>query len=146
MADRFSEGWGQGLEPRGAGPALAINDSNAKFNISACPIHEHQASPEEQGQGKGKPSKGQGKGVKSSPGERKNPNLKPSEERAYVQLFDKLKVPGTTLSGCAACSGRNMSDMSPSLIQFLTFAAIAMLVKQVSDLPWAECPNIHKQD
>ena len=82
MAERLPEGWGQGLEQWGTGPALPINDSNAKFNLSACPVHLHQASPGSKGQGKGKPPKGQGKGVKSSSGERKSPNLKPKEERA----------------------------------------------------------------
>ena len=35
------KGWNSGVQR----PALAINDSNAKFNLSACPIHLHQASP-----------------------------------------------------------------------------------------------------
>ena len=92
MADRFPESWGQGLEPRGTGPTLAINDSNAKFNLSACPIHLHQASPGSKGQGKGRPPKGQGRGIKSSPGERKNPNLKPKEERAEATT-EEVKCP-----------------------------------------------------
>ena len=62
MADRFPEGWGQGLEPKGPGPALAVKDSNAKFNLSACSIHEQQASPGEQGTGKGQTSQGAGQG------------------------------------------------------------------------------------
>ena len=53
MADCESEGWGQGLEPWGTGPAHAINDSHAEFNLSVCPIHLHQASPGEQKAGEG---------------------------------------------------------------------------------------------
>ena len=57
MADCFPEGWGQGLEPGSTGPALAADDSsNANFNDSTCPIHEHSASPGEQGTGKGQNS------------------------------------------------------------------------------------------
>ena len=72
-ADRSPEGWGQGLEPRGPRPALAINDSNAKFNFSACPIHEYQASPGEQGTGKRQTSQGAGQGCDFFPREKKEP-------------------------------------------------------------------------
>ena len=67
MADCESEGWGQGLEPWGTGPAHAINDSYAKFNLSTCPVHLHQASPGEQGSGKGQTLQGPGQGCENLP-------------------------------------------------------------------------------
>ena len=67
MADCESEGWGQGLEPWGTGPAHAVNDSYAKFNLSTCPVHLQQASPGEQGSGKGQGLQGTGKGCENLP-------------------------------------------------------------------------------
>ena len=103
------KGGGKGWNNGGTGPALAINNSNAKFNLSACPIHLHQASPGEQGTGKGQTPKGQGKGVKSSPAERKSPNLKPEEERAEPTT-EEVKCPKypntynwTTRVVCRSC-------------------------------------------
>ena len=62
MADCFPEEWGQGLEPWRTGPILAIDDSNAKFNLSTCPVHEHPVSPGEQGTGQGQTSQAAGQG------------------------------------------------------------------------------------
>ena len=67
MADCESEGWGQGLEPWGTGPAHAINDSYAKFYLSTCPVHLQQASPGEQRSGKGQNLQGTGKGCENLP-------------------------------------------------------------------------------
>ena len=61
------KGGGQGLEPWGTGPAHAVDDSYAKFNLSTCPIHLHQASPGEQGSGKGQTLQGPGQGCQSLP-------------------------------------------------------------------------------
>ena len=123
MAVRLPEGWGQGPDQWGSGPALAINDSNAKFHLTACPIHLHQASPGSKGQGKGRPPKGQGKGVKTSPGERKSPNLKPEEERAEPTT-EEVKCPKcpntynwTTRAVCRSCGCKlpqgNVSKANP---------------------------------
>ena len=75
----------------------------------ACPIHLHQASPVKQGTRKGQTSQGQGKEVKSSPGERKSPNLKPEEERAEPTT-EEVKCPKcpntynwTTRVVCRSC-------------------------------------------
>ena len=68
MADcASSEGWGQGLEPWGTGPAHAINDSNAKLDFSIGPVHMHQASPGEQGARKGQTLQGTGQGRQDFP-------------------------------------------------------------------------------
>ena len=65
--------------------------------------------PGSKGQGKGIAPKGQGKGVKSSPGDGKNPNLKPSEERAEPTT-EEAKCPKcpstynwTTRVVCCSC-------------------------------------------
>ena len=84
MAERLPEGWGQGLEQWGTGPAFAINDSNAKFNLSACPIYLHQASPGEQGTGKGQTSQGAGQGRQVFPRgtQESQPKARGGESRA----------------------------------------------------------------
>ena len=83
------EGWGQGLEPRGPGPALAVNDSNAKFNLSTCPIHEHQASPGEQGTGKGQTSQGAGQGCAVFPRGKQEPQPESPRRNEQNQLQKK---------------------------------------------------------
>ena len=110
MADCESEGWGQGLEPWGTGPAHAVNDSDAELDISQLAQSIcTRPPPGSKGQGKGKSSKGQGKGVKSSPGARKSPNLKPEEERAEPTT-EEVKCPKcpntcnwTTRVVCRSC-------------------------------------------
>ena len=66
----------------------AMQNSISQLAQSICT----KPPPGSKGQGKGKPPKGQGKGVKSSPGERKSPNLKPEEERAEPTT-EEVKCP-----------------------------------------------------
>ena len=62
--------------------SIAINDSNAEFNLSACPTICTKPRPRSKGQGKGRPLKRQGKGVKSSP-EESQPQARGGESRTY---------------------------------------------------------------
>ena len=72
------KGWNQGVQDQLLQSMTAMQNSISQL------AHSMNTRPPlgSKGQGKGKPPKGQGKGVKSSPGEHKNPNLKPTEERA----------------------------------------------------------------
>ena len=92
MAVRLPEGWGQGPDQWGTGPALAIDDSNANSISQLAQSICTKPPPGSKGQGKGRPPKGQGKGPKSSPGERKSSNLKPEEERAEPTT-EEVKCP-----------------------------------------------------
>ena len=66
----------------------AMQNSISRLAQSICT----KPPPGSKGQGKGRPPKGQGKGVKSSPGERKSPKLKPEEERAEPTT-EEVKCP-----------------------------------------------------
>ena len=72
------KGWNHGVQDQLMQSMTAMQNSISQLAQSICT----RPPPGSKGQGKGKPSKGQGKGVKSSPGERKSPNLKPEEDRA----------------------------------------------------------------
>ena len=83
----------------------AMQNSISQLAQSICT----KPPPGSKGQGKGKPPKGQGKGVKSSPGERKSPNLEPEEERAEPTT-EEVKCPKcpntynwTTRVVCRSC-------------------------------------------
>ena len=94
MADCESEGWGQGLEPWGTGPAHAVNDSDAELDLSACPIHLHQASPGEQGTGKGQILQGSGQGSQIFPRGKKE--SQPQTRRGKSRADDRSpKCPNT---------------------------------------------------
>ena len=73
MADCFPEAWGQGLEPRGSGPTLAVNDSNAKFDISACPVHCTKPPPGSKGQGRANLPRGRARVSNLPPGNESTP-------------------------------------------------------------------------
>ena len=83
----------------------AMQNSISQLAQSICT----KPPPGSKGQGKGRPPKGQGKGVKTSPGERKIPNLKPEEERAEPTT-EEVKCPKfpntynwTTRAVCRSC-------------------------------------------
>ena len=83
----------------------AMQNSISQLAQSICT----KPPPGSKGQGKGRPPKGQGKGVKTSPGERKSPNLKPEEERAEPTT-EEVKCPRcpntynwTTRAVCRSC-------------------------------------------
>ena len=106
MAVRLPEGWGQGPE-WGSRPALAIDDSNAEFNFSACPIHLHQVSPGEQRTRKGQTSQGAGQRTQVFPRGKKEsqPETRGGESRTdyrgsempevseYLQLDNQSGLP-----------------------------------------------------
>ena len=86
------KGWNNGVQDQLLQSVTAMQNSTSHFAQSICT----RPPPGSKGQGKGKPPKGQGKGVKSSPGERKSPNLKPEEERAEPTTEVKCpKCPNT---------------------------------------------------
>ena len=99
MADCFPEGWGQGLERRDGKPALAINDRNAKFHLTTCPVFAKPILPR-----KGQEPERAGQGNSTSPGARKNPNLRPLSERATAttEEITCLNCPAYNWTTCAA--------------------------------------------
>ena len=82
------KGWNHGVQDQLMQSMTAMQNSISQLAQSICT----RPPPGSKGQGKGKPSKGQGKGAKASPGERKNPNLKPEEERAEPTT-EQVKCP-----------------------------------------------------
>ena len=99
------KGWNHGVQDQLMQSMTAKQSSISQLAQSICT----RPPPGSKGQGKGKPSKGQGKGVKSSPGERKSPNLKPEEERAEPTT-EEVKCPKcpnthnwTTRAACRSC-------------------------------------------
>ena len=98
----------------------AMQNSISQLAQSICT----RPPPGSKAQGKGKSSKGQGKGAKSSPGERKSPNLKPEEERAEPTT-EEVKCPKcpntynwTTRVVCRSCGCKllqgNVTKTRPS--------------------------------
>ena len=113
------KGWNHGVQDQLMQSMTAMQNSISQLAQSICT----RPPPGSKGQGKGKPSKGQGKGVKTSPGERKAPNLKPTEERAEPTT-EEVKCPKcpntynwTTRVVCRSCSCKlpqgNASKPSP---------------------------------
>ena len=99
------KGWNHGVQDQLMQSMTAMQNSISQLAQSICT----RPPPGSKGQGKGKPSKGQGKGVKTSPGERKAPNLKPTEERAEPTT-EEVKCPKcpntynwTTRVVCRSC-------------------------------------------
>ena len=82
------KGWNQGVQDQLLQSMTAMQNS-----ISQLAQSMNTRPPlGSKGQGKGKPPKGQGKGPAFSPGKRKNPNLKPTEERAEPTT-EEVKCP-----------------------------------------------------
>ena len=113
------KGWNHGVQDQLMQSMTAMQNSISQLAQSICT----RPPPGSKGQGKGKPSKGQGKGVKTSPGERKAPNLKPTEERAEPTT-EEVKCPKcpntynwTTRVVCRSCGCKlpqgNASKISP---------------------------------
>ena len=113
------KGWNHGVQDQLMQSMTAMQNSISQLAQSICT----RPPPGSKGQGKGKPSKGQGKGVKTSPGERKAPNLKPTEERAEPTT-EEVKCPKcpntynwTTRVVCRSCGCKlpqgNASKTSP---------------------------------
>ena len=99
------KGWNHGVQDQLMQSMTAMQNSISQLAQSICT----RPPPGSKGQGKGKPSKGQGKGAKTSPGERKAPNLKPTEERAEPTT-EEVKCPKcpntynwTTRVVCRSC-------------------------------------------
>ena len=114
------KGWNHGVQDQLMQSMTAMQNSISQLAQSICT----RPPPGSKGQGKGKSSKGQGKGVKSSPGERKRPNLKPEEERAEPTT-EEVKCPKcpntynwTTRVVCRSCGCKlpqgNVSKAPPS--------------------------------
>ena len=113
------KGWNHGVQDQLMQSMTAMQNSISQLAQSIC----NRPPPGSKGQGKGKTSKGQGKGVKTSPGERKAPNLKPTEERAEPTT-EEVKCPKcpntynwTTRVVCRSCGCKlpqgNASKTSP---------------------------------
>ena len=113
------KGWNHGVQDQLMQSMTAMQNSISQLAQSICT----RPPPGSKGQGKGKPSKGQGKGAKTSPGERKAPNLKPTEERAEPTT-EEVKCPKcpntynwTTRVVCRSCGCKlpqgNASKTSP---------------------------------
>ena len=93
MADHFPEGWGQGLEPGDGEPALAMNDSNAKFNLTTCPVHANPASPGEKGaKARARLPKGNATATHLPQGKKRTPTSNPSPKEQR-QPQTKSSVP-----------------------------------------------------
>ena len=97
--------WNQGVQDQLLQAMTAMQNSISQLAHS---LHS-RLPPGSKGQGKGRPPKGQGKGIKASPGERKNPNLKPKEDRAEATT-EEVKCPKcpntynwTTRVVCRSC-------------------------------------------
>ena len=114
------KGWNHGVQDQLMQSMTAMQNSISQLAQSICT----RPPPGSKGQGKGKPSKGQGKGVKTSPGERKSPNLKPEEERAEPTT-EEVKCPKcpntynwTTRVVCRSCGCKlpqgNVSKTTPA--------------------------------
>ena len=106
MAD--PEGWGQGLESGDGKPAPAVNDSNAKLNLTACPVHADSVSPEEQGPRKGQTPQRARQGHFVCPQRKgRTPTSSPSpRERRQRPRSKCLNCPAynwTTRSVCRSC-------------------------------------------
>ena len=113
------KGWNHGVQDQLMQSMTAMQNSISQLAQSICT----RPPPGSKGQGKGKPSKGHGKGARSSPGERKAPNLKPEEERAEPTT-EEVKCPKcpstynwTTRVVCRSCGCKlpqgNASRTSP---------------------------------
>ena len=99
------KGWNQGMENQLLQSMTAMQNSISQLAQSI----QTRPPPGRKGQGKGNTPKGQGKGTSSSPGERKNPNLKPLSERAE-RTTEEVKCPvcpntynWTTRQLCRSC-------------------------------------------
>ena len=103
------KGWNQGMENQLLQSMTAMQNSITQLAQSL----QTQPPPGRKGQEKGKTPKGQGKGNSTSPGERKNPNLKPFSERA-TPTTEEIKCPNCPAYSCTMRSvGRTCGHNLP---------------------------------
>ena len=110
------KGWNQGVQDQLLQLMTAMQNSISQLAHSM----NSRPPPGSKGQEKGRPPKGQGKGMKPSPGERKNPNLKPKEDRAEATTEKTRSVRTPTIgqpkwfaARAAASFPRGMSPKPP---------------------------------
>ena len=122
------KGWNQGVQDQLLQLMTAMQNSISQLAQSMNP----RLPPGSKGQGKGKPPNGQGKGAPSSPGERKNPNLKPVEDRAE-KTTEEVKCPKcpntynwTTRLVCRSCGCKLPQGTSPKHPSALERLLLAM--------------------
>ena len=82
------KGWNHGVQDQLMQSMTAMQNSISQLAQSICT----RPPPGEQGTGQGQTLQGSGKGCESLPGERKAPNLKPTEERAEPTT-EEVKCP-----------------------------------------------------